>query len=62
MKTALFVALFVASSVFAGHRTVVITTLDTIKITQTFNDTTILVKSDTTVFKATTPLAKPKAK
>lgn len=61
MKTAVLVAFFAVACAFAGHRTVTTVLLDTIKVTQTFNDTTILVKSDTVVFKAA-PVAKPKGK
>ena len=58
-KVIIIAALLGAVSTFAGHRTVVITTLDTIKVTQTFNDTTILVKQDTAIIKG---VVKPKVK
>jgi len=59
MKIALIVAFIAVASIFAAHRTVTITTLDTIKITQTFNDTTILIKQDTVIVKGA---IKPKGK
>ena len=59
MKTVLLIVAIVMASAFAAHRTVTITTLDTIKITQTFNDTTILIKQDTVIVKGA---VKPKGK